>query len=104
MYRTRPYDEVLRLSERRQVGEGGPDEAVGRVAEVVAVQAGVADGDSFGGEADLAGFCGLVVGGVQVEVGDVPEPACRNVGELMEEDGRLRDSRMSVSRERLLGN
>lgn len=36
-------------------------------------------GESFGGETNLGGVPGLVVGRVQVEVSDVPEPAWKRV-------------------------
>lgn len=70
-----PYDEVLRLRERGQVSEGRLDEAVGGVAQEVSEHPCVGGGGSFGGETHLGGVLGLVVGRVQVEVGDVPEPA-----------------------------
>lgn len=41
-------------------------------------------GGSFGGEADLGGVWGQVVGGVQVEVSDVPEPAWTDGGKVNE--------------------
>lgn len=65
---------VGHVSERRL------DEAVRRVAQEVPKHAGLSDGNSFGGEADLGGVWGLVVGGVQVEVCDVPEPGWRHGG------------------------
>lgn len=64
------------------VSERRLDEAVRRVAQEVPKHAGVSDGDSFGGEADLGGVWGLVVGGVQVEVRDVPEPGWRHGGDV----------------------
>lgn len=75
MYRPSPYDEVPWPCERRHVTECWLDEAVGRVAQEVPIQAGASDGDAFGGEANLGGVWGQVVGGVKVEVCDVPEPA-----------------------------
>lgn len=81
MHRPGPYDEVLRLRERRHVTERWLDEAVGRVAQEVPVQASLGDGDSFGGEAHLGGVWGQVVGGIEVEVCDVPEPAWIDGGE-----------------------
>lgn len=60
--------------------EGRLDEAVRRVTQEVPEQAGAGDGNSFGREANLGGVRGQAVGGVQVEVGDVPEPAWRDGG------------------------
>lgn len=59
------------------VTEGRLDEAVRRVAQEVPKHACMSDRNSLGGEADLRGVWGLVVGGVQVEVCDVPEPGWR---------------------------
>lgn len=67
------------------VAERRLDEAVGRVAQEVAELARCSDGNSFGGGADLGGLGRLPVGGVQVEVGDVPEPAWRGGGGVLED-------------------
>lgn len=75
MYQPGPYDEVLWLCERCHVTERWLDEAVGRVTQEVPVQAGAGDGDAFGREANLGGVWGQAVGGIKVEVCDVPEPA-----------------------------
>lgn len=57
------------------MSEGRLDEAVGRVTQEVPEQAGVGGGRPLRGEAHLGGVGGQVVGWVQVEVRDVPEPA-----------------------------
>lgn len=75
MYWPGPYDEILGLCERCHVTERWLDEAVGWVTQEVPVQAGLGDGDSSGREANLGGVWGQVVGGIKVEVRDVPEPA-----------------------------
>lgn len=62
------------------VTEGRLDEGVWRVAQKVPKHACLSDGNSFGGEADLGGVWGLAVGGIQVEVCDVPEPGWRHEG------------------------
>lgn len=76
LYWPGPYDEVLRLCERCHVSERWLDEAVGRVTQEVPKHTGSGGRGSFGGEANLGGIWCQVVGGVQVEVGDMPEPAC----------------------------
>lgn len=73
----RPDKEVQRLREWCHVSQSWLDEAVRRVAQKVPEHARLGDGDSFGGEADLGGVSGHVVGGVKVEVRNLPEPACR---------------------------
>lgn len=66
------------MCERRHVSQRWLDQAVRRVAQEVPEQAGLGDRDTFWGEADLGGVGGRVVGGVKVEVCNVPEPACRD--------------------------
>lgn len=77
-----PYDEVLRLRERRHVTERWPDQAVGRVTQEVSKQAGVGRWGPFRGETHLGRVWDQVVGGVQVEVCDVPEPAWTEGGKM----------------------
>ncbi len=69
------------------MSEGRLDEAVGRVTQEVPVQPGVGGRDPFGGEANLGGVRGQVVGGVQVEVCDVPEPAWIDGGKVNKRKG-----------------
>lgn len=88
VYRPGPYDEVLRPCERCHVRERRLDETVGRVAQEVPVQAGVSGGDAFRGVTHLGGVFSQVVGGVQVEVSDVPEPAWREVSTANDKKGQ----------------
>lgn len=69
------------------MSEGRLDEAVGRVTQEVPVQAGMGRWSSFGGEANLGRIRGQVVGGVQVEVSDVPEPAWIDGGMVKNDKG-----------------
>jgi len=80
-YRPGPDDEVLGPCERRHVGEGRLDERVGSVAQEVPEEAGVGRGLSPGGGAHLGGVRARLVGRVQVEVRDVPEPAWKHGGD-----------------------
>lgn len=73
-YQPSPNDEILWLCERCHVSEGGLNEAERWVAQEVSIQAGIGGRNSFGGITNLLGVWGQVVGGVQVEVCDVPKP------------------------------
>lgn len=74
-YQPGPDDEILWLCERCHVNKGRLDEAVGRVTQEVPENACLGDRVALGGQADLGGVRGHVVGGIEVEVCDVPEPA-----------------------------
>lgn len=93
-YQPGPDDEILWLCERCHVSKGRLDEAVGRVTQEVPENAGLGDRVAVGGQTDLGGVRGHVVGGIEVEVCDVPEPAWTHSGKVKKRS--LRQSRTLI--------